>query len=64
MIHDIPKPKISDKFTIEDIHIIREWNYERFKDATVEERNEYYNNNMSEWALKLMAKSAQRLKQL
>jgi len=23
------KPKISDKFTIEDIHRIREWNYEQ-----------------------------------
>lgn len=38
MIHNIPKPKISPEFTIEDIHAIREWNYERLKDATVEER--------------------------
>lgn len=39
MIHnDVPKPKISDDFTIEDIHKIREWNYERLKDATAEER--------------------------
>jgi hypothetical protein len=38
MIHDIPKPKISPNFTIEDIHKIREWNYERLKDATPEER--------------------------
>ncbi|MDR2506317.1 MAG: hypothetical protein LBD16_09480 [Oscillospiraceae bacterium] len=37
MIHDIPKPKISDMFTVEDIHKIREWNYERTKDATTEE---------------------------
>ena len=40
MIHDIPKPKISPDFTIEDIHKIREWNYERLKDATVKERIE------------------------
>jgi hypothetical protein len=40
MIHDIPKPIISPQFTIEDIHKIREWNYERLKDATVTERLE------------------------
>jgi hypothetical protein len=60
MIHDIPKPKISDKFTIEDIHLIREWNYERLKDATWEEKDWYYNKNQPEWALKLMAKSAKK----
>ena len=38
MIHDIPKPNISPAFTIEDIHKIREWDYERLKDATPEER--------------------------
>jgi hypothetical protein len=38
MIHSIQKPKISPDFTIEDIHKIREWNYERLKDATLEER--------------------------
>jgi hypothetical protein len=38
MIHDIPKPDISPNFTIDDIHKIREWNYERLKDATMEER--------------------------
>jgi hypothetical protein len=38
MIHDIQKPKISPQFTIEDIHKIREWNYERLKDAPIQER--------------------------
>jgi hypothetical protein len=38
MIHNIPKPELSPDFTIDDIHKIREWNYERLKDATVEER--------------------------
>jgi len=42
MIHDIPKPDISPDFTIADIHKIREWNYERMKDATHEERTEHY----------------------
>ena len=37
MIHDIPKPDISPAFTIKDIHRIREWEYERLKDATPEE---------------------------
>ena len=38
MINNIPKPNISPAFTVEDIHIIREWNYTRLRDATVEER--------------------------
>jgi hypothetical protein len=33
-------PPISSEFTIEDIHKIREWNYERLKDASVQERLE------------------------
>jgi hypothetical protein len=39
MIHDIPKPDISPAFTVDDIHKIREWHYERLKDATPEERS-------------------------
>lgn len=39
MIRDIPKPEISPAFTVEDIHKIREWHYERLKDATAEERD-------------------------
>ena len=39
MIHSIPEPALSPNFTIEDIHKIREWNYERLKDATPEERH-------------------------
>jgi hypothetical protein len=37
MIHNIPAPEISLNFTIDDIHKIREWDYERLKDATREE---------------------------
>jgi hypothetical protein len=41
MIHyDIPEPDVSPNFTIDDIHKIREWDYERLKDATLEERRE------------------------
>lgn len=35
---------ISPDFTIEDIHKIREQNYERTKDMAVEEKVAYYNN--------------------
>lgn len=36
-MNDIPMPEISPAFTIEDIHKIREWNYERRKGMTPEE---------------------------
>ena len=35
--NNIPKPEISPNFTIEDIHKIREWNYERQKGMAPEE---------------------------
>jgi hypothetical protein len=38
MIYNIPKPGISPSFTVDDIHIIREWNFARLRDATVAER--------------------------
>jgi hypothetical protein len=41
MIHcDIPEPVLSQNFTLDDIHKVRRWNYERLKDATVEEQIE------------------------
>jgi hypothetical protein len=41
MIHyDVPAPKLSKDFTIDDIHKVRLWNYERMKDATIQERLE------------------------
>ena len=49
MIHDIPQPEISPDFTIDDIHKIREWNYEKLKDATQEERAEYYRNSFNDF---------------
>ena len=48
MIHNIPKPKVSPNFTIDDIHKIREWNYERLKDATIEERLRDINESAEE----------------
>ena len=33
----IPMPEISDDFTVDDIHKIREWNYEHRKNMTDDE---------------------------
>ena len=38
------KPIISPNFTIDDIHKIREYNYEITKDMTLEEKLVYYNS--------------------
>jgi hypothetical protein len=42
MLYDVPKPKISNAFTVEDIRKIRDWHYDVLKDATREERREFY----------------------
>lgn len=39
---------ISPDFTVEDIHKIREQNYERTKCMTVAEKVDYYNNSGKE----------------
>ncbi|MDO5296527.1 MAG: hypothetical protein Q4F00_07850 [bacterium] len=38
------KPILSPSFTIEDIHKLREYNYEITKNMTRQEKIEYYNN--------------------
>ena len=38
------KPIISPYFTVEDIHKIREYNYELTKNMTIEEKLAYYNS--------------------
>ena len=55
MIHNIPEPLISSDFTIDDIHKIREWNYEKLKDATPEERREYYKQSKREFDARIEA---------
>lgn len=42
------KPIISPDFTIEDIHKIREYNYEVTKSMTMEQKVEYYNTTGTE----------------
>lgn len=45
---------ISSNFTIDDIHKIREYNYEQTKGMSLEERNNYYKNGANE-AIKTIA---------
>lgn len=47
------KPVLSPNFTIEDIHKLREYNYEITKNMTDEERMEYYNKRGREVQRKL-----------
>ena len=42
------KPKISDKFTVEDIHKIREWNYEQRLLLGKDEYNKKLNEAVAE----------------
>jgi broad specificity phosphatase PhoE len=36
-MNNIPMPEISPEFTIDDIHKVREWQYEKYKGMTPEE---------------------------
>ena len=47
------KSVLSPNFTIEDIHKLREYNYEITKDMTDKERMDYYNNRGREVQRKL-----------
>ena len=62
MIHDIPKPEISPDFTIDDIHRIREWNYEKLKDATVDEQIAYYREGARRFDERIAALRTAQLK--
>jgi hypothetical protein len=53
MINNIPKPDISPNFTIDDIHKIREWLYERRKDATWEEQLADIKKGSNEFKIRL-----------
>ena len=49
MMTNIPKPDISPAFTIDDIHKIREWNYERRKGMSKQEMMDDINNGAREF---------------
>jgi len=48
MIKPSIKPNISENFTVEDIHKIREYNHETTKDMTFDERKSYYEQGADE----------------
>lgn len=43
------KPTISPHFTVEDIHKVREYNYEMTKNMSREERRAYYRKGSEEF---------------
>jgi hypothetical protein len=43
------KPEISENFTVEDIHKIREYHYELTKDMTTEQRATFYHDGAREF---------------
>jgi len=61
---NIPMPEISPDFTIEDIHKIREWNYERQKGMTTEEICEDINRGAAEFKAYLQARKASKALEL
>ncbi len=56
------KPILSPDFTIEDIHKIREQNYERTKNMTVAGKVAYYNNSGKEAEREIERRRALRRK--
>lgn len=53
---------ISPDFTIDDIHKIREQNYERTKNMTIEEKLEHYNMAGSEAEMEIERRRLQKKK--
>ena len=51
---------ISPEFTIEDIHKVRENNYNKTKDMTAQEKRDYYNVRGMEIHKMIQAQKAQR----
>lgn len=54
------KPILSPKFTIEDIHKLREYNYYQTKDMTSEERMDYYNSRGMEVHREIQSRKHER----
>lgn len=55
---------ISPNFTIEDIHKIREQNYERTKNMTMDEKIAYYNNSGKEAEKEIERRRALKRKEI
>ncbi len=48
-MNSMPRPDVSTDFTMDDIHKIRAWNYERRKGMTTQERLDDINNGALEF---------------
>jgi hypothetical protein len=46
------KPEISENFTVDDIHKIREYHYALTKNMSVEERNNFIRKNIDDFLKK------------
>ena len=55
------KPILSEDFTIEDIHKLREYNYEMTKELLRKEKMDYYNNKGKEFLKKLEEQKMQNV---
>lgn len=55
------KPILSPDFTIEDIHKLREYNYYKTKDMTLQERIDYYNTRGLEVHKKIQERKLQKV---
>lgn len=55
------KPILSADFTIEDIHKLREYNYEKTKELSRKEKMDYYNNKGKEFLKKLEEQKMQNV---
>ena len=56
------KPVLSPNFTIEDIHKLREYNYEMTKHMTDQERIDYYNRQGHKIQEKWRAEKEERIR--
>ena len=54
------RPVLSPNFTVEDIHKLREYNYDQTKDMSRQERIDYYNTRGLEVHKKIQARKSQK----
>lgn len=57
---NMDKPILSPNFTIDDIHKLREYNYYKTKDMTMQERIDYYNKRGLEVHKKIQEHKSQK----
>ena len=60
MISNVKKPDISPNFTIEDIHKIREWQYELRKEMGQKKYTDYINKRAREFDTMMKARREAR----